>query len=182
MKMNTLSSAAFALIAGLLVVSGCGSSTTKSSTASTASAQSSTTTPATSPSTASTETRPQPSPENAAFITKADTICKTANAKRDALRTSSASSNSKFLETAASEQEEYAKLAKLSNPSTIAADWKRIIADVQVLAKSTATIASYAQANRLKGVQHIFSTVGETEHDLVAIAKRDGFNNCTKFH
>jgi hypothetical protein len=128
------------------------------------------------------EPHQQPAPANAAFIAQADAVCGEANAVREKLRTANASSSQEFVETAVSQRNEYEKLAKLSYPSSITSDWRRVLADEKTLAAAATAIASYAQANRMHNAERYFVAVGHAEHDMVPILRRDGFGNCTHFH
>jgi hypothetical protein len=157
----------------MLAASGCGGSS-KSSSQAALSTQTASPTQAESPASNAPLSR-------AELITKADAICKGVNAKRATvhLRT-----NQDFVRTlpqvAAYERSEIAELSKLTPPSSMATDWREILAGNRMIAENTAKVAEYTKANNISGAHTLLVSATQAQDQLTATAQRDGFKACAR--
>jgi hypothetical protein len=119
----------------------------------------------------------------AELIAKADDICRRVNGK---LKSSNNTINNhadiaRIIPRLASfEQTALAELSKLVPPASMADDWKMIIAGAQTLADNTAKLGEYAKANKLKAARGLITSSQKVQHQTLAIAKRDGFKECSE--
>lgn len=143
--------------AAVLVVLGCGGSSTPTSS--------------TSPSTSSTLSTSTVS--RADLIAKADSICRRVNAGRSHARPRRRLTPSQVV---AYEREEYNEFAKLTAPASMSADWRRIVADTRELA---GLLAKFVGLNG-PAQQRLLRALGKVNGDMIATAKRDGFNDCAQ--
>jgi hypothetical protein len=112
---------------------------------------------------------------------KADAICRRVDTKLASTKkgTSTVQGIARLAPRLASfEQMALAELSKLTPPSVLANDWKMIIAGAQTLAENTAKLGEYAKANDIKGAQGLITSSEQTQHQLIATAKRDGLTEC----
>lgn len=118
----------------------------------------------------------------AELIAKADTICRRVNAHL-------ASSNNTIKtqqdvarlapRLAAFEQTALVELSRLVPPASLADDWKTIVAGAQTLADNTAKLGEYAKSNQLKAAKSLIVSSQKIQSQMLAIAKRDGFRDCS---
>jgi hypothetical protein len=174
----TMSSArlvAFAVVAAVVALSGCGKSATTATThtqAAAAQAGTETSKPASSTPTSSGE-----------LISEANAICRRVAARRASNR---AETNEQFArvvsELASFEQGISAELAKLAPPASLASDWRQILTGVQMLAADTAKVGEYARTNQLHTAigARVVSAREKLENQLLSIARRDGFTDCAR--
>jgi hypothetical protein len=117
------------------------------------------------------------------LIAKADSICHRVNAK---LTSANGQINSQqdiarlAPQLAAYEQEAVVQLSKLTAPATIASDWKTIVTAAGTLAQNTAKLGEYAKANNLTAARALVSTSKKVQQQMLAVAKRDGFKDCSR--
>ena len=116
----------------------------------------------------------------ATLIAKADAICARVNAKRATVTITSTQSYAQLTPLAAYERTASAELATLAPPASMADDWHQILNDSRVLAEVTDRVAPYAQANNLKGAHTLLVVASNAEHQMLLLAKRDGFSSCAR--
>ncbi len=119
----------------------------------------------------------------AELIAKADAICKRANDKLKSSNTTIKTQQdiAKLAPKLASfEQGALAELSKLEPPAALANDWKMIIAGAQTLADNTAKLGEYARRNDIKAARGLIQTSEKVQQQTLAIAKRDGFKECSQ--
>jgi hypothetical protein len=116
---------------------------------------------------------------HAELVSKANAICETVTAK---FATKSASSERDVAriapELAASEQKALSELSKLVPPTDLESDWKQFISGAEMLAENTSKLGEYAKANNLKAARQLIGSSETTQHQMQAIAKRDGLIEC----
>jgi hypothetical protein len=116
---------------------------------------------------------------HAELVSKADAICKTVTAK---FATKSASSVKDIArvapELAAFEQKALSELSKLVPPANLESDWKQFVAGAELLAENTSKLGEYAKANNLKAAGKLIISSETTQHQMRAIAKRNGLTEC----
>lgn len=78
------------------------------------------------------------------------------------------------------EQEGLAELSKLIPPAKLAEDWKMIIAGAQTLADDIAKLGEDVKAKNMKAARAVVARVGKVQQRTTAIAKRDGFKDCSQ--
>lgn len=117
----------------------------------------------------------------AQLLVKADAICRHIEKK---LSSFSAKNEKEFIRLlprlAGYEQQGLAELSKLVPPAQMADDWKTIVAGASTLADSTAKLAEAARAKDLKTAHAITSEIGKVQQRTIAVAKRNGFKECSQ--
>ena len=116
---------------------------------------------------------------HAELVSKADAICKTVTTR---LAKNSIKSEQDIArvapELASFEQKALAELSKLVPPAYLESDWKQFIAGAGLLAENTLKLGEYAKANNLKAGDTLIRSSETTQHQMQAIAKRDGLSEC----
>lgn len=116
---------------------------------------------------------------HAELASKANAICKTVTAK---FATKSANTTQDIAriapELAAFEQKALSELSKLLPPANLESDWKKFVAGAEMLAENTSKLGEYAKANKLKAAARLILSTETTQHQMQAIAKRDGLTEC----
>jgi hypothetical protein len=79
---------------------------------------------------------------------------------------------------ASDEQQALVRLRALKPPSSLTSDWNVLLTGMQQLASDTTQIASDAKAKKLKGVESVTSSGRKLRQQLTEIATRDGFTYC----
>lgn len=119
---------------------------------------------------------------HAELASKANAICKTVTEK---FATKSANSVQDIArvapELAAFEQKALFELSKLVPPASLESDWKQFVAGAETLAENTSKLGEYAKANNLKAAHGLIASSETTQHQMQAIAKRDGLTECEQF-
>jgi hypothetical protein len=171
---------ALAAVAATLAVSGCGKSasttTTTTSAANTQTATGQTSTEAAKP----VSSTPISSAE---LISKANSICRRVAARRASNRAETREQIAQVAsELASFERGISAELATLAPPTSLANDWQQILTGARTLASDTAKVGEYARANQLQtpAVAGIIADRAKVEHQLLVIAKHDGFTDCAQ--
>jgi hypothetical protein len=119
----------------------------------------------------------------AQLLTKADATCRRINNK---LSAGNSAKTPQQISHAASELVSYeqkglAELSKLIPPASMASDWKAIIAGAQTLADDTVKIVERVKVEKdLKGAHALLAETSRVQERTVAIAKRDGFTDCSQ--
>jgi hypothetical protein len=115
----------------------------------------------------------------AELVSKANAICKSVTAK---FATKSAKSVQDIArvapELAAFEQKSLSELSKLVPPTNLESDWKQFVAGAELLAENTSKLGEYAKANNLKSAGRLIVSTETTQHQMQAIAKRNGLTEC----
>jgi hypothetical protein len=116
---------------------------------------------------------------HAELVSKANAICKTVTAK---FATKSANSVQEIAriapELASFEQQALTELSKLVPPTELESDWKQFVAGAETLAENTSKLGEYAKANNLKAARAVILSSETTQHQMQAIAKRNGLTEC----
>jgi hypothetical protein len=117
----------------------------------------------------------------AELIAKADAICARFHTELHAHGSKTPQELARNVPLLASyEQTAGAELRKLTAPASMANDWKQIVDSVQTLANDTAKVAPYAKENKLQAAQSLISEGQQVQQQALAMAKRDGFNQCAQ--
>jgi hypothetical protein len=125
----------------------------------------------------------------AKLVAEADTICKRIAVERTAANSQlskTTESTAKTLQTlariappvAAEEQQAIVRLRALKAPSSISADWRKMLAGMEQLADDAAEIGTHAKAKDYKGVVSLTDSGRRLRQALTQIAVRDGFTYC----
>jgi nucleotidyltransferase/DNA polymerase involved in DNA repair len=116
---------------------------------------------------------------HAELVSKANAICETVTTR---LAKNSIKSEQDIArvapELASFEQKALSELSKLVPPADLESDWKQFIAGAEMLAENTSKIGEYAKANNLKAAGTLITSSETTQHQMQAIAKRDGLSKC----
>lgn len=116
----------------------------------------------------------------AQLLSRADAICARINKKLSATNIKSQQDIVRIApQLAADEQQGLAELNKLIPPASMANDWKTIITGAQTLADSTAKLGEDVKAKDLKAARTVISEANKVQQRTVAVAKRDGFKDCS---
>jgi hypothetical protein len=119
----------------------------------------------------------------AQLLARADATCRRINNK---LSTGNGAKTPQQLSRAASqlvsyEQKGLAELSKLIPPASMASDWKAIIAGAQTLADDTVKVVERVKVEKnFNGVHALVAEISRVQARTVAIAKRDGFTDCSQ--
>jgi hypothetical protein len=128
----------------------------------------------------------------AQLVARADPICEGTNAKREAANASLGHATSlkspavlaDLAKTApglaAYDTSAVSQLRKLQAPSSLAGDWRSILADLQQLAEDTARLGAYGKEKNVKSAESLLSASRATRRQLVAIATRDRLAPCAR--
>lgn len=117
----------------------------------------------------------------AQLIAKADVVCRRINHKLSSVTIKSQQDIARVApKLAAYEQEALSDLAKLVPPTALANDWKEIVAGAQTLADNVAKLGEYAKSNNIKAARPLIASSSKIQEHIQAIAKRDGFQDCSK--
>lgn len=116
---------------------------------------------------------------HAELVSKASAICKTITAKLAKKSTNSEQEIARVApELTFFEQKALSELSKLVPPADLERDWKQFVADAEELAENTSKLGEYAKANNLKAARGLITSSETTQHQMQAIAKRDGLTEC----
>lgn len=163
--------AALALALTMPIAVGCGSTTSSSSSKQQAPSVSRASTGSSASSTAQTE-----------FVVRADTICRRIATERERLKFASPSQFRSLLpHLSAYDHALFSQLSKLTAPSSMAADWKQIIADVKALADSTASVAHAVRTRHASGAIRLFDAFSQAHARLRSQAERIGMQDCAHY-
>lgn len=117
----------------------------------------------------------------AQLLHRADTICRKLNKKLSSIKVKTEKEFVRELpKLAGYEQDSLAELSKLVPPARMAEDWKMIVAGAQTLADDVAKLGEDAKAKHLKAARTVVNEIGKVQQRTTAIAKRDGFKDCTQ--
>jgi hypothetical protein len=116
---------------------------------------------------------------HAELVSKANTICKNVTAKFATKSANSVRDIARIApELASFEQKALTELSKLIPPVALESDWKQFIAGAETLAENTAKLGEYAKANNLKAARGVITSSETAQHEMRAIAKRNGLTKC----
>lgn len=116
---------------------------------------------------------------HAELVSKANAICKTVTAKFATKSANSVKDIARIApELASFEQQALSELSKLVPPANLESDWKQFIAGAELLAENTAKLGEYANTNNLKAAHGVIVSSETTQHQMQAIAKRNGLTGC----
>lgn len=117
----------------------------------------------------------------AELIAKADVICGRINNEISTLTYKTPQDIALLAPKLASyEEASLVELRKLKAPTALAADWARILADTSLLARDTARLGAYAQQRNFSAGFALIAKDQPTHVQALAIAKRDGFGQCSR--
>lgn len=116
---------------------------------------------------------------HAELVSKANTICKTVTTKFATKSAKSVQDIARIApELAALEQKALSELSKLVPPANLESDWKQFVAGAELLAENTSKLGEYAKADNLKAAGRLIGSTETTQHQMQAIAKRNGLTEC----
>lgn len=174
-----ISFAALTLGAVALVASGCGGSSSKTGSASTASAKAAPTT-AIFPTTPAVKLASGKPLSRARWIAEGDAICARANTKLAPISIRSTADFGRLLpQIAIYTRAESAELSKLVPPRSMAHDWAQIVNDLRLYSAYGNAIARYALAKNDSAARPLFAAAATLHEKMFAIALRDGFRHCS---
>lgn len=84
-----------------------------------------------------------------------------------------------FPQAAAYDHLEATELSQLVPPAGKEADWKAVVNGIQKISQLALQAAEYAQQRNYRAAQPIAAQVNAVQHGYAAIAKRDGFKECS---
>jgi hypothetical protein len=117
----------------------------------------------------------------AQLLARADAVCRRVNKRLSSVTIKTQKDLVRVLpKVAGYEQQSLAELSKLIPPASLADDWKTIITGAQTIADNTAKLTEAARTKDLKTVHVLLSEVGKVQQHTTAIAKRDGFKDCSQ--
>lgn len=161
---------ALGVVAVALAAAGCGKSSTTTSSATSAAATSAS---------AGGETGARPT--RAVFIAQADAICAGYNAKRPKVVILSLKDYAtKLGPLAAYYKAEADRLSALKPPISMASDWHQIVSGSREAAADLATVARSGKVSQARSSAAMFATAGRAQTQVLAIAKRNGFKDCSR--
>ena len=116
------------------------------------------------------------------FVKQANAICKRVNDQLAAAgQAKSAADVQRIGPTViAAEQRGLSDLRALKPPSSLAADYRRLVADLSQLTASAGKLLSAAKANDTAAAQTAASAAQQTQSEITALAGRDGLAECAK--
>jgi hypothetical protein len=117
----------------------------------------------------------------AELIAKADPICRRANHRLDTSKVNPWNLAVLGDGLAATERQVSDELAKLTPPSSMAADWKVIVDGFR---RASVGLTRGAEASRIKDTPEILKHGGELtegQHDRAVAAQRNGFKDCARY-
>lgn len=119
----------------------------------------------------------------AELISKADSICRRANAAFDSASLSTPQGLSRSAPRVATvEQQAYADLASLKPPASMNASWKVIVGNYQTVARDLAELGERAKNNgTLKTYAPIVIEITNAQSARAAAAHTSGLKDCAKF-
>jgi hypothetical protein len=169
-----------ALAAIALSAAGCGeSSHSRSATAASTSAPATTATVATPPPGAIKLASGRPL-TRAEWIAKGEAICTRTNTKVSATTVPSEREYPRVLpQLAVYEWTEARELSKLVPPRPKTHDWAQIVSNLQLDGNYLSSLTNYFQAKNRRAAYSLLVTAERLHERLGAIARHDGFNECT---
>jgi hypothetical protein len=76
------------------------------------------------------------------------------------------------------EQQQLESMRKLKPPSSLAADWKRMIEGAEEITEAVGTLSTDVQLKKDKAAAEELKTIGRVEQRITPIVQRDGFTRC----
>ena len=117
----------------------------------------------------------------AELIAKGDVICASVHTNYHANGYSTPQSIARLApRVAAYEQAGVTEMRKLIPPPSMVHDWQQIINGDQAVAVATAKFGQDAKENNLKAATPLIAAIRRPQEQALAIAKRDGFKNCSQ--
>jgi hypothetical protein len=126
----------------------------------------------------------------AQLVARADPICASASAKREAANATLGHATSlaspPTLEALAKtapalgtyESQVVSRLRQLNAPASLAGDWKSMLAGLQQLANDTVRLGAYAKEKNVTGGEKLIASSKNTRRQILTIAIRDGLGPC----
>jgi hypothetical protein len=116
----------------------------------------------------------------AEWIARGEVICTRTNTQLSATTSPSEREYPRVLpQLAVYEWTEARELSKLVPPRSKTHDWAQIVKNLQLDGDYLNTLASYFQAKNKRAAYQLLGTAERLHQQLNAIARRDGFNECT---
>lgn len=171
--MNRTSLAAIALATSTLAASSCGSTTkpTNQTTTSPISTQT--------PASNTTSSKPTGPLTRAQLIADGDTICYRLNTRRSTTRVARPQDYKRLIPAlAAYELAGANEMNNLTPPPSMAHDWQQMITGARDIARATAKVHNYADANNTAISRTVERILYKGIHQLTTAAKRAGFKDC----
>jgi hypothetical protein len=117
----------------------------------------------------------------AQLLAQGDAICRRVNKKLSATTIKTQKEFVRVLPRLSGyEQQGLAQLSKLIPPAAMADDWKAIVAGAQTLADDTAKLGALVKAKDLKATHAVVADIAKVGQRTAAIARREGFKNCSQ--
>lgn len=123
------------------------------------------------------------------LVAEADGICKQISVERTAANKQVSKANGSTAKAlavlarvappvAADEHREIARLRALKVPSSLTADWQKLLTGMEQLANDASQIGSKAAAKDYKGIVSVTASGRKIRKSITAIATHDGFSYC----
>jgi hypothetical protein len=168
---------ALAFTTTTLTLSACGGSSQSSKPVASQPSTASEPSAASEPRPASQSSRSPVSTTRVAFIKQADAICRRANQRRDSLKHQH-NTLVNFTTLAASENIEFAELAKLVAPASMTNDWNTIVGSGQAFAADLGRLANLARSKNNAAMRPLIQMAREAQERVLNTTKADGFKQC----
>lgn len=118
---------------------------------------------------------------DAELIAATDSACRRIHAKLASYHISTiAQLGSVARELSDYESQVVADLDKLTPSTSLASDWKQIVADLHILASNTARVGDLTRKQEFNQSTGLIREVNDARQRVLAIAMRDGFRGCTQ--
>jgi hypothetical protein len=115
-----------------------------------------------------------------AWISRGDAICTRIHAKLSSTTVKSAEDSARLLpQAAAYDHLEATELSQLVPPVGKETDWQTIVNGIQKISELAMRSAEYAQTKNYQAAEPIAVQANAVQHRYAAIAKRDGFKECS---
>jgi hypothetical protein len=123
----------------------------------------------------------------AALVQRADAICKRIGARRAVANATVGSVTTQHAlkelvhvvpAVVFYERKAIAEMRKLKPPTTLSADWQKLLVGAQERANNTVQIYTLAKARNLEGAQAVILHSRPAEQRLAVLARHDGFTRC----
>jgi hypothetical protein len=116
------------------------------------------------------------------LVSRANTICKRVNDKISAAGTATSAADVVRIGPGivAAEQQGLNELRKLKPPSSLKADWNKILADLQVITNNAGKLVAAARKNDSASAQQAANDSTQRQTELDRLAGRDKLSQCAQ--
>jgi hypothetical protein len=116
------------------------------------------------------------------LIAKANVICKRLNGERKSINIKTRQDYIRVLKKfARDEQIAFTELGKLTPPTSLARDWKQLVAGVQTVSKDMTQLVGYMTTYNNRSARILNRSANAVLQTMHAISERDGLTECAQF-